>query len=171
MKYVKIVDNDNKLNVENLRSLVRYINSVARHSQTSFKMYSFHSINGVRFNKKPIENTGCNTSCCALGFAAMYGIGDWEQYNEGEYFQFDNYGGREFTNRTIEFKDCNGDFLGISEWMVLFSENWTNDIDEFIARAEIVLSGEYDKLQIIEGDNQYMLNYDYKYDISKPLIT
>lgn len=81
----------------------------------------------------------CGTVCCALGHGPQLGIG---YADTGKKFvpldtTLDDY------NQWADYSDQFFCDSALMEWAFLFGEDWPSDIQQFIKRADIVISGKW----------------------------
>lgn len=106
--------------------------------------------------KKGNISNGCETCACIVGHGPTFGVpmipsdftrlGDWENYSERVF----------------------GLPVGNGRWKFLFSDKWSDSIDECIARLEIFIEGRFEKECATLDETSYTydeIDYSHLYAI------
>lgn len=124
-------------------------------------MESYSRINGKIHSKLLTDKNTCETTCCIIGWAANWGIGDTEQYlvNTRQVFDFGTYSHEQIL--------CDYKCDNVNLWDFLFSEDWDEyhgeDWNEAIARVTLVVNEEYDCIELREEHGGYEIDYTASY--------
>ena len=135
------------INIENLKTLR---NLLDEDENVKLNMLNYHTLKNKSIRTLP-ENLHC--SCvCLIGYAAYKGIGDVDKYKRADAFNYSAY-----SFKTLVSDD---EYRGkVKIWDFLFSLEWSNSLEEALARLDIVINGDYRKIKM----GLFRVDYDHKY--------
>jgi hypothetical protein len=165
----------------NLKKLIKVMLNIKKYDY-KLSMETFHNHYDRDYSQnripKPNEISECGSTCCMIGYGRVYGVGDQASIklppNDYSFLNFvDGY-----LNYIDFIKDLDVnldpmDAGNLTIWSFMFGTEWKNDIDEGIARINLVLEGRYKDIKlcsesyIIEEKKRTYYDYDYDFDYNK----